>query len=187
MPTREELGRLYPIHIEPYHPDWPALYANEKEILLRLLGPELAGRIEHIGSTSVAGLAAKPTVDILVEIPRDPGNREEIVLRMKDAGYLLMTEQTAHLMFVRGYTPVGLAKESFHIHMGPADQAFLWDRVYFRDYLRKHPSAAREYEALKRKLAEIHRHDREAYTDSKGEFIARLTREAKVEAAAIHL
>jgi len=136
MPTREELGQLYPVRIEPYDPAWPTLFEKEKQTLRHLLGPRLALRIEHIGSTSVPGLAAKPTVDLLVEIPKEPDCRDEIIRRMKGQEYLPMAEQTAHIMFVRGYSPTGLDTESFHIHMGPADQDFLWDRVYFRDYLR---------------------------------------------------
>ncbi|WCK56001.1 GrpB family protein [Aneurinibacillus sp. Ricciae_BoGa-3] len=55
-----------------------------------------------------------------------------------------MKEQTNHLMFVKGYSPTGLEKESFHIHMGTKEQVFLWDRLFFRDYLRMNPSVANE-------------------------------------------
>ena len=96
-------------------------------------------------------------------------------------GYIHMKEQQNHLMFVKGYTPTGLSKESFHIHMGSIDQDWLWDRLYFRDYLRMNPSVAKEYENLKKELASIYKHDREAYTESKASFIKRITELAKDE------
>ena len=51
-------------------------------------------------------------------------------------GYIYMKDQTCHLMFVKGYTPSGLEDISFHIHMGPLTQNWLWDRIFFRDYLK---------------------------------------------------
>jgi GrpB-like predicted nucleotidyltransferase (UPF0157 family) len=67
--TAEQVGQLFPIKIEPYNPDWTALFEQEKALITEVLGEDMAHGVEHIGSTSVAGLAAKPTVDILVEVP----------------------------------------------------------------------------------------------------------------------
>lgn len=177
--NREELGRLYPIKIERYDANWALWFEKEKQLLAGTLGPEIALRIEHIGSTAVPKLSAKPTVDILVEIPGESEIRDEIINLMSKNNYIHMKEQQQHLMFVKGYSPTGLEKESYHIHMGPKDQDFLWDRVTFRDYLRMTPSAAKEYEALKIRLAEAFKHDREAYTESKAEFIRKITKLAK--------
>jgi len=135
--TEDELGRLYPISLIQYDTNWPVLFKKEKKILKSIFG--LALKIEHIGSTAVRGLMAKPTIDILLE------------------------------------------KESYHIHRGPHEQNWLWDRVYFRDYLNKNPAEAQRYEKMKKDLAHKYKNDREAYTDGKAEYINRITEEAKKE------
>lgn len=177
--NKEELGKLYPITIVEYDSSWPLLFEKEKETLIDILGPQIALRIEHIGSTAVPNISAKPTIDILVEIPEDSGISDLIVSKMCDNGYILMKEQKNHLMFVKGYSPTGLEKESFHIHMGSDKEEWLWDRLYFRDYLRMNADVALEYEELKNKLAKSYKHDREAYTDSKRDFVVRTTETAK--------
>lgn len=98
---------------------------------------------------------------------------------MTKNNYLHMKEQINHLVFAKGYSPTGLEKISFHVHMGTKEQDFLWDRIYFRDFLRLNPSVANEYEQLKLKLADTYKHDREAYTESKTEFISKVTNLAK--------
>lgn len=176
--TKDELGILYPIYIEEYNEDWPVQFEKEKQNLLTVLGRYVILRIDHIGSTAVPGLAAKPTIDILIEIPENI-NPDFIISSMIKHKYIHMTDQKRHLMFVKGYTPAGLAEESFHVHMGPGNQAWLRDRLYFRDYLRMNETEAAAYEKLKRHLAEIHKHDREAYTDNKTEYITRVTQIAR--------
>ena len=176
-PSKKELGQLYPINIYDYDDNWPNLFKKEKTYLQKILGSKIAISFEHIGSTAVPGFPAKPTIDILVEIsPKDEKTIKEI---LKNHGYVYMTEQDKHLMFVKGYTPQGLAKESFHIHMGPRDLDWLWDRIYFRDYLCDNPETAKEYKELKYKLSEKFKNDREAYTQGKADFIIKITDIAK--------
>ncbi|MBB3131375.1 GrpB-like predicted nucleotidyltransferase (UPF0157 family) [Paenibacillus rhizosphaerae] len=177
--NREELGKLYPIIIERYDKNWVSMFEREKQNIINILGSNIALRVEHMGSTAVPNLSSKPIVDILVEIPQISEYRDIIIDLMSKKEYTLMQEQRNHIMFVKGYSPTGLEKESFHIHMGTKEQDFLWDRLYFRNYLRMNPSVAMEYEELKIKLAETFRHDREAYTESKTEFISKITRLAK--------
>ncbi|MEJ2011723.1 MAG: GrpB family protein [Anaerolineales bacterium] len=172
--TPEELGRLFPIEIAEPDDSWPDQFQAEKAKLERILGP-LAKRIEHIGSTAVPGLAAKPTIDILIEIPGGARTAERIKDVMQAAGYLHMREQHEHLMFVRGYTRQGLAPRSFHVHMARKGQHKFWERVLFRDYLIEHPEIAAAYAALKYKLAVKFRYDRDGYTEAKTEFIVRFT------------
>lgn len=116
--NKEELGKLYPVVLSDYDAHWPILFEKEKAILGSIFGPGL--RIEHIGSTAIAGISAKPTIDILMEKPAAM-NDEKIVEKMVEKGYIHMVEQTRHLMFIKGYTPSGLEEESYHIHMGPLD------------------------------------------------------------------
>jgi len=178
--SRKELGRLFPIVISESQADWPGQFEDERQNILTILG-SMAHRVEHIGSTAVPGLPAKPTIDVLVEIPDESGAADLIIERMETAGYIRMHEQLDHLMFVKGYTPQGLCEQSFHIHMATKDQGSMWERVQFRDYLLAHPEVASAYARLKYHLAAQYKYDREAYTEAKTEFIAQITELAKAE------
>lgn len=178
----EELGKLFPIHIAEPDPAWPELFETEKQRLYKLLGKNKALNIEHFGSTAVPGLAAKPTIDILVEVPKSESVKHGIIKVMTSYGYeyILRTDSPPpYMMFVKGYTPKGFKGQCYHIHIAPADHAGLWDRLYFRDYLIAHPETAKEYEDLKRMLAAEHKYNREDYTDAKKEFVQRITEIAK--------
>ena len=174
--TPEELGQLYPIIIKPYNPKWKEYYLQERDLLYHLFSIELS--IEHIGSTAVIGLSAKPTIDILLEKPAILTDAEIIEIFTKN-GYIHMKEQTNHLMFVKGYTPTGLEAISYHVHMAPLNETWLWDRIFFRDYLNQKKQYRYEYEELKIALAKQYKHDREAYTSMKTDFIKKITAEAK--------
>jgi GrpB-like predicted nucleotidyltransferase (UPF0157 family) len=176
MQTKDELGKLYPIILNDYDSNWPSIFEKEKSLLKKIFPQTL--RIEHVGSTAIVGLVAKPTIDILIEKPKDM-NDDEIIKTMEINGYIHMEEQTQHLMFVKGYTPSGLEKESFHIHMGPLTQDWVWDRVYFRDYLNNNREEAQRYEKLKIDLAKKFKNDREAYTEGKDKYIKEITAKAK--------
>ena len=115
--NKEELGKLYPIMVVAYDANWSSLFENEKETLKHILGSEIALRIEHIGSTAVLNLSAKPTIDILVEIPKKEGIKEFITSKMTKNNYLHMKEQINHLVFAKGYSPTGLEKISFHVYL----------------------------------------------------------------------
>ena len=176
--TRKELGRLFPIIISEPKSEWPDLFSEEKNKIIALLGEKTAIRIEHIGSTAVPNLSAKPTIDILVEIPKGEDIKSKIISIMTSNGYNYMHDQTDHMMFVKGYTPDGFRGHCYHIHMGPIDHDGLWNRIYFRDYLKANPSAAFEYASLKKELALKYKYDRESYTEAKTEFIEKLTKAA---------
>ncbi len=176
--SRAELGRLFPITISDPDPVWPDLYLKEKKHLVDLLGNDIVLRIEHVGSTAVSGLAAKPTIDILIRIPHREEIESCIIKILTGQAYHYMHDHPDHLMFVKGYTQKGFKGQCYHIHMGTENHEKLWNQVYFRDYLRLFPDIAGEYAALKRKLAVIHQYDREAYTEAKTEFVNRVTQEA---------
>ena len=80
--------------------------------------------------------------------------------------------------FVKGYTIDGFCREIFHLHFGDKSHS-LWDRIYFRDYLRQNKQVAKEYEILKVKLAEEFKFNRELYTNAKSDFVNRITAIAK--------
>jgi len=185
--TTEELGNLFPIVIAEPNAQWIALFEKEKVKLLNLLGEGRALRIEHFGSTAVPGLAAKLTIDILVEIPQSESVKAEIrnIMQGNDYDYILRTDSPPpYAMFVKGYTPEGFKGQCYHIHMAPKEHAGLWNRLYFRDYLISHPDTAGEYARLKKELAVKHHFNREDYTNAKKEFVDRITEIGKQDANA---
>ena len=91
-------------------------------------------------------------------------------------GYICMMEKPGRISFNRGYTPSGFAEKVFHLHLREAGDN---DELYFRDYMREHPEAAREYEALKLRLWKEYEYDRDGYTEQKTVMVARFTGDAK--------
>ena len=170
--TNEERARLFPIILEEYNPAWAKWYTEEKANLERLIGIENIVRISHYGSTSVPGLLAKPTVDILLEI-----NKEMELSQIADilpSEYICQWRDIPDdpLMFYKGYHPTGFAEKVFHIHVRyPGD----WEELRFRDYLIANSVAAAEYADLKRRLILDYEYDRDGYTDAKTNFIRKIT------------
>lgn len=187
--TTEELGQLFPIVIVPYNKKWNELFWEEKKLILNTLGEKVALRIEHFGSTAIEVLAAKPTIDILVEIPPLTDElKTEVVEEMKEIGYNFIwrtDEPPPYMNFVKGYTLKGFEENVFHVHMADKSHS-LWDRIYFRDYLRKNVIVAREYENLKLELADKYKYNREDYTNAKTSFVKRITEIAKKNITTTH-
>jgi GrpB-like predicted nucleotidyltransferase (UPF0157 family) len=172
------------VAIVPYDGRWPDLFHREKEHLLACLPEDLIRRIEHFGSTAVPGLAAKPVVDMLVEVTDLGATRARIAPVLEALGYDYFWRPTVgddgppfYAWFIRRDPASGA--RTHHIHMVEAGFAQHWDRLLFRDFLIDHPPVAREYEGLKRRLASAHPNDRVAYTQGKTEFVARVTEQAK--------
>lgn len=167
------------IIIVDYNPLWPHLFQQEAIRIREALGEDLIIRLEHIGSTAVPGLPAKPIIDLLIGVNSIPEARQTAVPALEAIGYAFWHDDPDpnHLFFVKGLPPNG--PRSHHIHIGPAEGSE-WDRVLFRDYLRAHPDEAARYAALKQDLAIRYQNDREAYTDAKGEYIKSVTEKAKL-------
>ncbi len=170
------------VRVVPYDPRWPSLFQSEKEHLLSCLPVDLVGRIEHFGSTAVPGLAAKPIVDILVEVTSLEETKARIVPILESQGYDYFWRPTFgddvppfYAWFIKR-DDHGI--RTHHIHMVEHDFK-QWDALLFRDYLIEHPRAAAEYEELKIGLAKTFTSDRVGYTRSKTEFIDRVTNEAR--------
>lgn len=134
-------------------------------------------RISHIGSSSVPGLLAKPTVDILLEVSGDT-DLAAVTERMKDEGYAINTPEGDLIMYLKGYTPEGFRGQAFHIHVRHSGD---WGELYFRDYLIAHPETAAEYAALKTALKEQFPQNRDGYTAAKGKFVQGHTEQARRE------
>ncbi|MCD8042463.1 MAG: GrpB family protein [Tannerellaceae bacterium] len=180
LPT-EKIGKLFPIHITPYNPDWKTLYEEEKSLLAGVLDKSLLFNIEHIGSTSVEGLAAKPTIDILVEVPDlNDELKQTLIQKLIQVGYENMdnAEKENKMTFGKGYDENYLSAHAYHLHIREKGD-YLPDEIYFRDSLRENPDIRNEYAKLKYSLAEKYKNNREAYTQGKTEFVIRITNQQK--------
>jgi GrpB-like predicted nucleotidyltransferase (UPF0157 family) len=172
------------IAIVPYDPRWPEMFRREKDHLLSCLPNDLIRRIEHFGSTAVPGLAAKPIVDMLVEVTDLRATRERMAPVLEKQGYDYFWRPNFgedvppfYAWFIK--RDPGTQARTHHIHMVEDHFAEHWDRLLFRDYLIEHPAVAKAYESLKIRLAAAALKDRVEYTRGKTEFIVHVTKEAK--------
>lgn len=164
------------MHVVPYDPSWPARFADERAALERVLAPWLAGPIEHVGSTAVPGLAAKPVIDIMAGVATLDASRPALpALVPLHYVYFPYRAEVMHWL-----CKPSDAVRTHHLHLIPCGSALWNDRLAFRDYLRRHPPIAAEYATLKRALAARYEFDREAYTDAKEPFVRRVLQLARV-------
>lgn len=178
--TLEELWQIFPIILKDHNPKYKEWYETEKNLIEKEVHSNMIKRISHIGSSAVEGLISKPTVDILLEVDKSC-DIEQLKSVLGSSGWILMVvnnEPDFKMSFSKGYTPEGFAKKVYHLHV-----RFLGDcnELYFRDYLIAHKDIANEYAKLKQKLALEHKHNRDAYTDAKSDFIVKYTDIAKRE------
>jgi GrpB-like predicted nucleotidyltransferase (UPF0157 family) len=163
------------IEIVDYDPSWPGSFAVETCEIQRVLA-DLHPSIEHIGSTAIPGLCAKPIIDILVGL--DDIRDGRIIPGLELVGYKFQPEagESDRLFFRKG------AVRSHHVHVVDIHSWAFWKHVMFRDYLLFHPSITSQYGDLKRASAEKYRFDRPAYTGSKSGFIESVLRAATLKA-----
>lgn len=168
-----------PLIVVDYDPQWPILYEEEKDRILGLIG-RLVVAIEHIGSTAVPGLGAKPIIDIMVAVHR-LADAEECVEPLRSIGYEYVPEYNDIIPERRYFHKGPQGAHTHHLHMVELTSDF-WERhLLFRDFLRTHPEEARDYYDLKKELAVKYRSDREAYTEAKTAFIESVVDKARTE------
>jgi GrpB-like predicted nucleotidyltransferase (UPF0157 family) len=165
--ARARIEHSTPVVIVPYNRLWPVKYEQEREAIRTAIG-DLAVDIQHVGSTSVPGLAAKPTIDIAIGV-RSMDDGRGAITALFALGYAKGVENFPDWRYFdrEGHEPGG----DIHLHMVPfgGDR---WNRyLLFRDYLRAHPEIASAYEKLKRGLAVEFGKDRLGYVEGKTEFI----------------
>lgn len=167
------------VAIVPYDPHWPELFAAEAAHLRATLPADLLGRIEHFGSTAVPGVAAKPIVDMLIEVRDLEVVRAHVVPVLEAQGYDYIWRPTHgddgppfYAWFIRRDPATGV--RTHHLHMVEPHFEH-WSSLRFRDHLLAHPDTAAAYVALKRQLATEFPRDRVAYTRGKRQFIDRVT------------
>jgi GrpB-like predicted nucleotidyltransferase (UPF0157 family) len=165
-----------PILILDYDPAWPALFEAERELLQAAIG-DWALAIEHVGSTSVPGLAAKPIIDIGVPL-RSFEDALHCISPLFELGYQCLGEYgIPGRIFFRKLTDTpapgqdgGGIGRTHHVHAYQQDHYEFVQQILFRDYIRSHPEDARAYEQVKRRLAEEHS-DMNEYAMAKSEFV----------------
>lgn len=168
--TLEELWELFPIYLEEHRPYWADWFQEEVDRISTFLSLH-DKRISHIGSTAIAGIYAKPIIDILLEIPSSI-SLESIKEILTANGYICMSQDEKQISFNRGYTKHGFAEKVFHLHLRYQGDN---NELYFRDYMQLHPDAAKEYEELKLSLWKQYPHNRDAYTNAKSEIVIKYT------------
>jgi len=157
------------IEVVDYDPAWPAQFIQERDALARTLSAWMAGPIEHIGSTSVPGLCAKPVIDLLVPVHGLEVSRAAIPVLEREHAYHYWPYQPDEMHW---FCKPDEYMRTHHVHLGPITSRPFRDKLGFRDLLRERPELRAQYAELKRGLALAHRHDREAYTEGKSPFIS---------------
>ena len=174
--SKEELWRLFPIELVEHQDVWEDYYKEEEENLLSTLGDAIS-RIDHIGSTSVPGLLAKPIVDILLQV-RPNTDMRRIVEELESAGWFVMYQDISggEVDLSKGYTKDGFADKVYHLHLKRLGD---WDELVFRDYLEGHPKVAADYAVLKLDLLSKFKYNRPAHTEAKTDFIRNVVKRAR--------
>ena len=156
-----------PVVVVPYDPDWPRQFERERAALAAVFaGCDAA--IEHIGSTAVPGLGAKPVIDVLVGLSR-LAEAESRIAALEAAGYEYVRKYETQLPQRRYFRKPRLAPRTFHLHCVVKESDDWVRHLAFRDYLRAHPESAAAYYGLKRALAA--RLGKDDYTEAKSPFI----------------
>ncbi|HEX8195230.1 MAG TPA: GrpB family protein [Pyrinomonadaceae bacterium] len=161
------------VKLSPHREEWHELFAAEARQLISVAGKH-ALAIEHIGSTAICGIAAKPIIDIALAV-QEIAEVEQIIQPFENLGYVYRGENGIPN---RHYFRKGSPHRTHHLHVVQYESDFWRNHILFRDYLRARPQIAAQYENLKRKLAQTHRENREAYTEGKTEFVENVLKAA---------
>ena len=159
--------------LAPYDPLWPLEYAAEADRIAYAC-EELPIRLEHIGSTAVPGLGARPVIDIAMGIPPN-ATRDEYFAALRQLGYEHKGTDgvPGRDYFVRG------SPRSHHVHLVGWSSSLWNDWLLFRDQLRANPQVAREYDGLKRELSATFADEPRKYSEAKGSFARAVLRRAR--------
>ena len=175
------------IILADYDPRWPALFEEERARLKEAIG-EWAADIQHVGSTAIPGIAAKPIIDIAVHL-RSLVDALKCITPLVELGYESLGEfGIPGRIYFRKLTTQPLPGQTYggagrthQIHMYERTNEQYEKQIVFRDFLRAHTEPAKEYESLKRQLAVRHAGDVEAYALAKSEFVLEVLRLARQE------
>ena len=148
----DEYMKIFPTILKDYNVNYKEWYENEKLNIINTIETKYIARINHIGSSSIIGLLAKPIIDILLEID-GCCNYKMIVDDLKKIGYgeeiISKTYDPLRFLVGKGYSVNGYAEKVFHLHIRYIGN---WDELYFRDYLIAHPEISIDYGKLKKSI-----------------------------------
>lgn len=163
------------VEIKPYNPMWKHCFEEERNLLKALLEKD-AVDIQHIGSTAIPGISAKPIIDIAVGV-RELNDGLKHIEALEKHGYEFRGEAgiPGRLFFAKGSPDF----RTHHLHMVEYNSEIWANHLLFRDYLKSHNDAVEEYRNLKKELAQKFQFDRVAYTDGKSDFIQGIIGRAK--------
>lgn len=165
------------VEVVDYNPSWPALFSQEKNRILGVIRHQVVA-IEHIGSTAVTGLAAKPIIDVMVGLRR-LGDAVDCIPRLQSIGYKYVPHFELITPFRRFFTKERDGQHTHHLHMVELQHPFWEQHLLFRDFLRAHPVTRREYATLKRQLADRFRYNIASYSKGKSPFIRSVELQAR--------
>ena len=165
-----------PIILAPYSAEWPGMFTSERAALSSLY-PLHTFQIEHIGSTAVPGLAAKPLIDIMLGAP-SLVEIEAQIEGLARLGYAYFRHHEKVMPYRRFFAKPEGHPRHFHLHAVVRGEKFWNEHLLFRDALRNNARLAEEYAALKLRLAAQFGTDRDGYTDAKTTFITTAIRRA---------
>ncbi|MFI4955757.1 MAG: GrpB family protein [Gammaproteobacteria bacterium] len=160
------------IELVAYNLDWPKMAADEMAHLKQLLPPEHLIDIQHVGSTAIPGMLAKPIIDIQIAVDSLTTVKQLAISVLEADGYQYWYDNPnqERMFFVKGMPPFG-EKRTHHVHICEPTYREWPAKILFRDYLIAHSEKAKEYAALKIMLSKQHTEDREKYTEAKTQFI----------------
>lgn len=162
-----------PVVIVPYDSQWPEKFEEEKKLIQETIGKYITGEINHVGSTAIPGLSAKPIIDIMVGVESLEASKPAIAL-LEKINYCYYPYKA---QFMHWFCKPSPEHRTHHLHLIPTASPEYKAKIAFRDYLRANPQVRQAYEDLKTKKAEQFRNDREAYTQAKTDFVKRSVRE----------
>ena len=164
------------VKIEKYNLNWKKMFDDEKERLETIFG-DIAIEIEHVGSTSIEGLSAKPIIDIAVGL-NSLADFEKVKYYFENELYSIKSDSVKDEILVRK----GREENRTHfIHIMELNSQRYKDTIIFRDYLKKHKDVLKKYEELKKDLAIKYANNREMYSASKNDFIKEVIKKAYKE------
>jgi len=163
------------VRLDPYTDEWERIFKEEAARLQAALGSDILD-IQHVGSTSIPGMTAKPIIDIAIAV-RNIKDASVCIAPVEELGYEYKGENgiPGRLFFAKG------SPRTHHIHINEMGSRGWQNQILFRDYLILHPDFAREYAHLKLELAQRYPTDRQSYLDCKAPFIERVLRLASSE------
>jgi len=169
--TLEELWDLFPIFLVQPRNNWISDFNEIETFLRQILSAYSVKRINHIGSTAIHGIWTKNIIDVLIELSEN-FDIEPAAKVIEKNGFIRMSMEPGRISFNKGYTPSGFADKVYHVHLRYEGDN---DELYFRDYLNEHANVAKEYEKLKLSLWKRYKHNRDAYTEAKTDFVKKWT------------